>query len=239
MTAIKRQAPNYGNTTSTKKQKQQLLDDVFRAAQDQHDIDFPHAVEKRRLTQDYKNKVYADGLERQNNKQSSLLKLPQEIKDMIYNYVFDDQVLELKMVNGRMRLTHATNADPFGMPMACRTLHQETQDLLWINAIFRVVTFRFVSLLDDWKSTIMCDGGVFTHFLYSVPEPRCIEHFEIVGIMEGSNGTEEMTTSEITGFYEGVDYKVHLEYLIQDAHQNAQVTFTTFANLDQFEKSRK
>lgn len=77
-----------------------------------------------------------------NYQKSPLLKLPRELLDRIYKYVFDDQFLHLTIAKGQVRLLYATNAHPLGLLLSCRKIYQDIKDQnLYANITLRIVTF--------------------------------------------------------------------------------------------------
>lgn len=69
---------------------------------------------------------------------------------MIYQYVFDDQVLKVTKIDRQMRLIGATNARPFALSYTCRQLYRETKNLPRVKTVYRIVTYRFASLWNTW-----------------------------------------------------------------------------------------
>lgn len=176
------------------------------------------------------------------------MKLPREIRNSIYDYIFDGQVIEVVKVNGRLRLALAPTADPFGLPlhlahtndvnlfglpMTCRTLHQETRHLPYINATLRIITFNFISLMDNWKLPVGRYRGDFTSFLSSVPELKFVKRFEVVGVEGGSDGSEEMTVAGVKNFWAGFDCKANWKKIIQRFQRDAEIAFRSVADIHQ------
>jgi hypothetical protein len=162
-----------------------------------------------------------------------LLKLPKELSDNVYEYVLDDQVLRIMVINGQLRLVNATNAHPFGLPYTCRKLYQETGDFPYTKTTFKIVTFKFISLLDNWKLPIMSHKDDVLDALNSIPKGIYIARFEIVGIMKGFDGIEAMDTGKFQGFKPTVDYKAELEKEIFELFPEAEIVFRAVDNIDQ------
>jgi hypothetical protein len=165
--------------------------------------------------------------------ESPLLKLPQELLDNVYEYVFDDQVLQIMVINGQLRLVNATNARPFGLPSTSRQLLQDTGDFPYTKTTFKIVTFKFISLLDNWQLPIMSHKDEVLDALNSIPEGINIARFEIVGVMKGSDGIEAMDTGKAQGFKPTVDYKAELEKEILGLFPEAEIVFRAVDNIDQ------
>lgn len=171
-----------------------------------------------------------------NYHQVSLLKLPQELRDIAYEYVFDDQILQIMVINGQLRLVNATNAHPFGLPSTCRMLYQDTDEFPYTKTTFKIVTFKFISLLDNWQLPIMSHKDEVLDALDSIPEGINITRFEIVGVMNGFDGIETMDTSKVRGFKRTVDYKAELEKEILGLFPKAEIVFRAVDDVDQLRK---
>jgi hypothetical protein len=169
----------------------------------------------------------------ENYYQTPLLKLPKELLNNVYEYVFDDQVLQIMVINGQLRLVNATNAHPFGLPSTCRKLLQDTGDFPYTKTTFKIVTFKFISLLDNWQLPIMSHKDEVLDALNSIPEGINIARFEIVGVMQGFDGIEAMTTRSVQGFKPTVDYKAELEKEILGLFPEAEIVFRAVDNIDQ------
>jgi hypothetical protein len=142
-----------------------------------------------------------------------LLKLPKELSDNVYEYVLDDQVLRIMVIN--------------------RKLYQDTGDFPYTKTTFKIVTFKFISLLDNWKLPIMSHKDDVLDALNSIPEGIYIARFEIVGIMKGFDGIEAMDTGKFQGFKPNVDYKAELEKEIFELFPEAEIVFRAVDNIDQ------
>ena len=126
-----------------------------------------------------------------NYQQSPLLKLPPELLNKVYEYVFDDQVMQVMVMNGQLRLVNA------GLPSTSRKLYQDTGDFPYTKTTVKIVTFKFISQLDSWQFPILTHLDEFLDALDSIPAGIAIARFEIVGVMEGFDGIEAMTTRSV------------------------------------------
>jgi hypothetical protein len=136
-----------------------------------------------------------------------LLKLPPELRHMIYTYVFDDQILKVTKADRQIRVVGATNAHPFGLPSTCRQLYQETKNLPRVKTAYRIVTYRFVSLWDTWAFSIFTNINRFYALLNSIPAPYN-NRFEVVGVTRGHDGVEYMAPHKIVGYTDDVESSI-------------------------------
>ncbi|KAG9204020.1 hypothetical protein G6514_001656 [Epicoccum nigrum] len=166
-----------------------------------------------------------DALEAENNRQD-LLKLPPELRQIIYTSVFDNQILEATRVNRQMRLVGATNAHFFGLPSTCRLLYRETKDLPRAKTAYRIVTYRFASLWNTSSSAIFANVNQFYALLNSVPAPHN-NRFEVVGVTYGYDGVEYMWPDKILGYISSSvqSNKARLKDAIHEIYPNAEVNF--------------
>jgi hypothetical protein len=162
-----------------------------------------------------------------------LLKLPPELRNMIYTYVFDDQLLEVTKVDRQMRLVGATNAHPFGLSSTCRLLYRETKDLPRPKTAYRIVTYRFASLWDTCSCAIFANANRFYALLRSIPAPYN-NRFDVVGILFGHDEVEIMWPNKVLGFTGGLmSSEAKLERAIHKIYPDAKVTFRTVRNITQ------
>jgi hypothetical protein len=148
------------------------------------------------------------------------LKLPQELLNKIFKYVFDDQVLRLTLVKGRIVLLYATNAHPLGLSLAYRKIYQDIKDqAIYAQIILRIVTFDYISLIDSWEHTIISDPHTFLNLLKASPP---IEHFEITGVRSLSDRREKLKHLEMQGDYNRhTDYRGALERILRTVYPDA------------------
>ena len=224
---------------SRAKKARRMLDDSILAQQMQQDLDNEGEAKKRARTQRRKSHLVVDCVmltcfrALENYQQIPLLKLPQELLNKMYDYVFDDQVMQIMVINGQLRLVNATNAHPFGLPSTCRQLYQDTGDFPYTKTTVKIVTFKFISQLDSWQFPILTHLDEFLDALDSIPAGIAIARFEIVGVMEGFDGIEAMTTRSVEGFKPTFDYKVELEKVILELFPEAEIVFRAVENIDQ------
>jgi hypothetical protein len=158
-----------------------------------------------------------------NSQQSPLLKFPQELLDKIYEYVFDDQVLNLTIVKGRIGLLDATNAHPLGLPLTCRKIYQDTKDqIMYAKVTLRIVTFNYISLIDSWDHPIISDVQMFLDVLKASPH---IDHFEIIGVRcrvsDRSEKFDHLSTQVRVDFDWDINYKAELKRTLKRVYPDA------------------
>lgn len=160
------------------------------------------------------------------------MKLPQELLDRIFKYVFDDQVLRLTVVKGRIGLLHATNTHPLGLSLACRKIYQDIKDqTIYSKIILRIVTFDFVSLIDSWEHPIISNVQTFLDVLKASPP---IDHFEITGVKSMSDRREKFDHLEMQGDYDGyINYKAELKRTLKRVYPDAMYSYRTVNEIDQ------
>ena len=165
-----------------------------------------------------------------NYQHSPLLKLPQELLDGIYRYVFDDQALRLTVVKGRIVLLHATNAHPLGLLLACRKTYQDNKgQTIYVKVILEIVTFEYISLLESWEHPIISDVQAFLDVLKASPP---VDHFEIIGV-RCSDGHEKYDHLEMQGDYDWrIDYRAELEKTLKRVYPDAMYSFRTVDEFD-------
>jgi hypothetical protein len=166
-----------------------------------------------------------------NYQKSPLLKLPQELLNRIFKYVFDDQILRLTLVKGRIVLLHATNTHPLGLSLACRKIYQDIQNqAIYAEIIFRIVTFDYISLIDSWEHTIISDPHTLLNLLKASPP---IDHFEITGVRSLSDRCEKLKHLEMQGDYNRhTDYRGALERILTTVYPDATYSFRTVDEFD-------
>lgn len=167
-----------------------------------------------------------------NYQHSPLLKLPQEILDRIYRYVFDDQALRLTIVKGRIGLLYATNAHPLGLLLACRKTYQDNKEqTIYARVILRIVTFEYISLLESWEHPIISDVQAFLDVLKASPP---VDHFEITGVRcSGSGRHEKYDHLEMQGDYDlSIDYRAELKKILMGVYPNAMYGFRAVDEFD-------
>lgn len=165
-----------------------------------------------------------------NYQHSPLLKLPQELLDRIYRYVFDDQALRLTIVKGRIGLLYATNAHPLGLLLACRKTYQDNEgQTIYAKVILRIVTFEYISLLESWEHSIISDVQAFLDVLKASPP---VDHFEITGV-RCSDGHDKYARLEMQGDYDWrIDYRAELKKTLKRVYPDAMYSFHTVDEFD-------
>lgn len=152
---------------------------------------------------------------------------------MIYEYVFDDQVLHVTKINRQMRLVGATNAHPFGLSSTCRLLYRETNDLPRVKTVYMIITYRFVSLWKTWSCAIHSNVSRFHALLRSIPAPYN-NQFEVVGVTHGHDGVEFMWPTKVLGFTgRALFRRSRLKDVIHKIYPDAEVTFRTAHNINE------
>lgn len=160
------------------------------------------------------------------NDKHGIFKLPTELRRLIYEHVYVDQVLDFTMLEGQARLARAAHPYLLALSSVCRLIHKDIAELpfLLTNATFRLITFRYVSMLDTWENAVRGDSTKFVSFLKSIPVNE-IERFEVVGVMGGWDGIEVMEFTKISHWSRFVDYKAGMKYYIHEVYPKAGVIF--------------
>ncbi|KAG9204172.1 hypothetical protein G6514_001811 [Epicoccum nigrum] len=168
------------------KARRLMEDNVILAMQLQQDFDDEGEARRRLQTQHRNNKSYANKLALESHQQTPLLKLLQEILNIICEYVFEDTVLQITM---------------------------DTRDFPYTKTTFKIATYKFISILDTWQYPILSRVDEFLDTLDSIPVGINIARFDIVSVMKGpwSDELEVMNTSLVEGFDPAVDYNAKLE----------------------------
>ena len=119
------------------------------------------------------------------NDKHGIFKLPPELRGLIYEYIYADQALDFTMLEGQARLARAAHPYPLVLSSVCRLIRKYTAELpLLATVTFRLMTFRYVSMLDTWEFAIRGGSEKFVGFLKSISVNE-IERFEVVGVMGG------------------------------------------------------
>jgi hypothetical protein len=142
------------------------------------------------------------------------------------------------MLKGQARLARAAHPYPLALSSVCRLIRKDITELPFLlsNATFRLITFRYVSMLDTWENAIHRDSKKFVGFLNSIPVNE-IERFEVVGVMGGWDGIEAMKVTKIEHWWRNIDYKADMEDYIQEIYPKAEVTFRDVDDISQLWRS--
>ena len=164
------------------------------------------------------------------NDKHGIFKLPPELRRLVYQHVYANQVLDFTMLKGQARLARAAHPYPLALTSVCRLIRKDIAELpfLFNNATLRLITFRYVSMLDTWEDAIRGDSEKFVGFLKSIPVKE-IERFEVVGVMGGWDGIEVMKVDKIEHWSRFFDYKAEMKGHIHEVYHRAE---STFQNVD-------
>ena len=95
----------------------------------------------------------------------------------------------------------------------------------YTKSTFQITTFRFTSLLDNWRVAICHNPNPFLDFLEDIPGPW-IERIEVIGMLDGFDSfDEEMDVRKVSGYNSSNDHKVELEKYIRMVYPKVKVTF--------------
>jgi hypothetical protein len=119
------------------------------------------------------------------------------------------------MLKDQARLARAARPYPLALSNVCRLIHKDIAELPFLlsSVTFKLITFRYVSMLDTWQDAIRVDSEKFVGFLKSIPANE-IERFEVVGVMGGSDGIEAMKVNKIKNWWNWVNHKAEMKYYI-------------------------
>ena len=168
------------------------------------------------------------------NDKHGIFKLPPELRRLVYEHVYADQVLDFTMLEGQARLARAAYPYPLALSSVCRLIRKDIAELPFPfnNATLRLITFRYISMLDTWEKAIRAGSANFVGFLKSIPVNE-IERFEVVGVMGGWDGIEAMKVTKIKHWWRFVDYKAEMKDYIQEVYPKAEVTFRNVEDIAQ------
>ena len=122
--------------------------------------------------------------------------LPPELKQLICGNVLYNQALRLTIDSGTLRLARSSQPHPLALTRVCRMLREQVGDLPYTKSTFEITTFRFISLLDNWRVAICHNPNPFLNFLEDIPGPW-IERIEVIGVTSGYDRfDEEMDVSK-------------------------------------------
>lgn len=162
------------------------------------------------------------------------LRLPQEIRDMIYEYVFSHRVIRIGWKNGKLRLANGMYTGSFALPSVCRKFRQETTALLYTEVTCQLVTFRFVSLVETWRTAIRLNPADFVDFLRALP--ASIAHFEVVGVEGGLHEGDMMRMDKVDGAEKQrrqFDRKMAIKLRVRTVFPHASIRFCVVKDLRQ------
>jgi hypothetical protein len=167
------------------------------------------------------------------NDKHGIFKLPPELRGLIYEYIYADQVLDFTMLEGQARLARAAHPYPLALSSVCRLIRKYIAELpLLATVTFRLMTFRYVSMLDTWEFAIRGGSEKFVGFLKSIPVNE-IERFEVVGVMGGWDGIEAMEVTKIEHWMRNIDYKAEMKGYIDEVYPKAEVIFRNVDDIAQ------
>lgn len=97
--------------------------------------------------------------------------------------------------------------------------------------MYRIHTYRFVSLLNTWSCAISANIDRFYALLNSIPAPHN-NRFEVVGVIRGYDGVEYMAPYKVVGYGGSVESnQALLEGAMHKIYPNAEVTFRTVLDI--------
>ncbi|KAF3001410.1 hypothetical protein E8E13_007356 [Curvularia kusanoi] len=231
MSTHKRQHSGASGRDHQKKPYFKSLDEAIAVMLVQNETQFPGETMNRKDIKARNDKLEADEREKKNFGHG-IFSLPAEVRLLIYEQVHSNQVLQVTAIKGQARLANSTHPEPLALLSVCRLIRQEAAVIPFNKATFQIVTFRYVSMLGNWRNAIRGDPDVFLNFLESIPAPY-IRRFQVVGVMGGSDRLGRMATSKIQDYRGSVDHKAELESLIREIYPEAEFTFNDVADIGQ------
>jgi hypothetical protein len=142
------------------------------------------------------------------------------------------------MLKDQARLARAARPYPLALSNVCRLIHKDIAELPFLlsSVTFKLITFRYVSMLDTWQDAIRVDSEKFVGFLKCIPANE-IERFEVVGVMGGWDGIEAMKVTKIKHWWNFLDYKTEMKGYIYQVYPKAEVTFRDVDDIAQLWRS--
>lgn len=159
---------------------------------------------------------------------------------MIYDYVYGPQVFRVTMDNGKARLVNTTYRRPCALSSTRRKLREDTAELLYTKTTFRIVTFRSISMMDNWNVAIRGDEDEFLNFLESIVPPQLwIENMEVVCVRYGQEVqgcmSYNMGVDDVRFYESGLDYDAELEGYIRTIYPGVNVVFRFVRSVEMLE----